>query len=226
MRQYKIIAFSIVFIIITKICFAQEISIRGGFNLSQFWWEYEDVVGTPEGTMQNPGFNIGPVLDLHISKVFSVETGILYTSKGYRSSVELNGALIEGKENLYYLDVPVLFKITVPVKKVGIFVMAGPYIGEALYGKDKNVSTFNSVRDEWEGNIKWGNEPYEYDRFDYGLKFGAGLQYYKWQIGACYEFGLKNISNMHRPPYLVTKNNRVLEFYLSYALINLKSNKK
>lgn len=206
--------------------FAQEISIRGGFNLSQFWWEYDDIVGTPEGTMQNPGFNIGPILDLPISKIFSVETGILYTSKGYKSSVDFNGVLIEGRENLYYLDVPVLFKITVPVKKVGIFAMTGPYIGEALYGKYKQEITENSYTDKWEGNILWGNEPDEYDRFDYGLKFGAGIRYAKWQMGACYEFGLKNISNMNRLPYLVTKNNRVLEFYLSYALINLKSNKK
>jgi hypothetical protein len=222
----KIILFITATFLGIHICTSQEIRIRGGLNLSQFWWEYENVVGTPEGSMQNPGFNIGPVLDVPISKIFSIETGILYTSKGYRSSVESGGALFERRENLYYLDVPVLFKITLPVKKVGIFAMAGPYIGEALYGKDKYVSTFNSVTDKWEGKVHWGEEPDEYDRFDYGLKFGTGLRYNMWQMGACYELGLKNISNMNREPYLVLKNNRVLEFYLSYTLINLKSNKK
>ena len=222
----KIILFITVIFLGIQICSAQEISIRGGFNLSQFWMEYEDVIGIPEGMIQNPGFNIGPVLDLPISKIFSVETGILYTTKGYRSHVESGGALFEGRKNLYYLDVPVLFKITVPVKKIGIFAMAGPYIGEALYGKEKLVTTYNSVTDKWEGNILWGDEPDEYDRFDYGLKFGTGVRYAKWQMGACYELGLKNFSNLHRAPYLATIKNRVMEFYISYALINLKSNKK
>ena len=224
MRQYKIIVFFIMYFLSNNICFAQEISIRGGFNLSQFWMEYEDVIGIPEGMIQNPGFNIGPVLDLTISKIFSVETGILYTTKGYKSSVESGGALFEGRKNLYYLDVPVLFKITVPVKKIGIFAMAGPYIGEALYGKEKLVTTYNSVTDKWEGNILWGDEPDEYDRFDYGLKFGTGVRYAKWQMGACYELGLKNFSNLHRAPYLSTIKNRVMEFYISYAILKNTKN--
>jgi hypothetical protein len=223
--KQRIVFVSTLFFAINN-CFAQEISIRGGFNLSQFWWEYYDVVGTPEGAQLNPGFNIGPVLELPVTKLFSFETGLLFTSKGNKASNVVNGVIIDSRKTLYYLEVPALFKITVPVKKVGIFSMAGPYIGEALYGKHKGEWTENSVTDKWEGNIKWGDEPHEYDRFDYGLKFGVGLQYYKLQIGACYELGLKNISNMNQPPSQVSINNRVLEFYISYALTNLKSNKK
>jgi hypothetical protein len=225
-KRKIIIIIPILFFTINQ-CFAQEISIRGGLNLSQFWWEYDDIVGSAPGAKQNPGFNIGPILELPVTKLFSFETGLLFTSKGHKSSVELNGAIIEGRRNLFYLEVPVLCKITVPIKRVGIFATAGPYIGEALYGKQKEEITENSVSvNKWEGNIKWGDEPHEYDRFDYGLKFGAGLQYYKWQIGACYELGLKNFSNMNQPPSEVSIKNRVWELYISYALTNLKSNKK
>ena len=224
---YKIMAFAAILLLGSSICFAQEISIRGGFNLSQFWLEYDDVVGSAPGARQNPGFNIGPILDLPVTKLFSFETGLLFTSKGHKSSVELNGAIIEGRRNLFYLEVPVLCKITVPLKRVGIFAMAGPYFGEALYGKHKEEITENSVLvNKWEGNIKWGDESYEYDRFDYGLKLGAGLRYDNWQMGACYELGLKNFSNMNQPPSPVSINNRVLEFYILYTLTDLKSNKK
>jgi hypothetical protein len=227
MRQYKIIAFSLVFILITKICFAQDISIRGGFNLSQFWWEYDDIKGPLEGAQLNPGFNIGPVLELPVTKLFSFETGLLFTSKGHKASIVVNDVIVDSRRTLYYLEIPVLCKITIPAKKVGIFAMAGPYFGEALYGKHKEETTENSVLvNKWEGNIKWGDEPYAYDRFDYGLKFSAGLRYNRWQIGASYELGLKNISNMNQPPSPASINNRLMELYISYALTNLKSNKK
>jgi hypothetical protein len=219
---FKKIVFAAFLLVGCKFCFAQEIRLRGGFNLSQFRYKYGDEVIHVPGAKLNPGFNVGAMLDLPIKNMFSLETGILLNSKGNKiSGSEISGVkdYLE-HENLLYLDVPVLLKITVPAKKVDIFAMAGPYIGQALSGKHIGEGIINSIHSNWEYNIKWGDEYY---RFDYGTKIGLGLQFDKYQIGTSYEFGFKNLSVV-KPS--TDRRNRVLELYVSYALINLKSTKK
>jgi len=224
MKQYKIIVFLIVFIIITKICFAQEISIRGGLNHSQYQnIVYGDVINAV-GIKFNPGFVAGPVFELPVTNVFSFESGILLTSKGEKSSYDFPGSTVLNREKLYYAEIPVLCKVYVPVNKIKIFVLAGPYFAEALHGKRKNVIIENSVEEILaQHDIFWGDGFAEYDRFDSGLKFGIGLRYQKWQMGANYCLGLKNFRNTGD---MVETRNRTVEFNLSYALIKLKSNKK
>ena len=218
----KIILFITVIFLGIHICSAQEISVRGGFNLSQNSQKAKDFDLYKEGTKLNPGLNFGSIIELPITNIFSLESGILFTSKGYKYYEVFNEVIVRRRENLYYLDIPVLCKVTVAVKKAGIFATAGPYIGEALFGIYKEETTENSVTDKREENILWGDKHYEYDRFDYGLKFGAGLRYVKWQVGASYNLGLKNISNTG----LLEVRNRVIEIYISYSIFNFNSNKK
>ena len=220
MDTFKKIIFAVVLCMGSIICSAQEISIRGGLNLSEFRVKYEGEVLHGGNAKLNPGFNAGATLDVPIKSLFSLETGILLNSKGNKisSGDELGANKELQRENLLYLDAPVLCKITVPIKKIRIFAMAGPYLGYALSGKQKAEVTINSVHNEWEANIPWGDR---YDRFDYGAKTGIGLRYKKYQIGASYEFGFKEIYKASE----LARKNRVLELYVSYALINLKSDK-
>jgi len=115
---------------------AQEISIRGGLNLSQFQFKMGDVVSHREGTKLNPGFNVGPIIDIPLQNIFSVETGILFTSKGNK----ISGNPLQGvnnylfQKNTFYLDFPILLKSTIPIKKTKIIAMAGGYAATALYG--------------------------------------------------------------------------------------------
>lgn len=222
MNIFKKIVFALLLIIGYKFCFAQEISLRGGFNLSQFRYKYGDEVIHEPGAKPKPGYNVGVMLDLPIKNMFSLETGVLLNSKGNKISGNeiMNVKNYLQRENLIYLDIPVLFKITMPIRKVKFFAMGGPYIGQALSGKRKGEGIMNSVPTNWEDDIKWGDE---YDRLDYGTKIGLGLRYNKYQIGTSYEFGFKNLSII-KPS--TDRRNRALELYISYALINIKSNKK
>lgn len=221
MNLLKKIVFTAFLLVGCKFCIAQEISLRGGFNLSQFRDEDSDVIYEP-GAKLKPGFNVGAMLDLPIKNMISLETGVLLNSKGNKiEGSELSSIMdYRGSVNLLYLDIPVLLKMTVPVKKVNVLAMAGPYFGQALFGKYKSEGMIGSVHRNWENNIKWGDEYY---RFDYGAKIGLGFQFNKYQIGTSYEYGLKNISNI-KP--LTDRRNRVLELYVSYSIIKFNKKKR
>jgi len=215
----KKIVFAALLLVGSNICSAQEISIRGGFNLSQFQFKIGDIVSHRDGTKLKPGFNVGPIIDIPLQNILSIETGILFTSKGNK----ISGNPLQGvnnylfQKNTFYLDFPILLKTTVPIKKIKIIAMAGGYAGCALYGNAIAEGEENSELIHLENKIHWGSKPNEYDRFDYGLKFGAGIKVRKYQIGAFYELGLKNFSNSG-----FEMRNRVFEFYLAYTLKELK----
>ncbi len=224
MRILKIVLFTSVLLLGISNCFAQEISIRGGLNHSQYQDKVYGDVNNAVGIKFNPGFVAGPVFELPVTNIFSFESGVLLTSKGEKSSYDFHGPTVLNREKLYYAEIPVLCKVYVPINKFKIFVLAGPYFAEALHGKRKNLIIENSVEEILaQHDIFWGDGFAEYGRFDSGLKFGIGLRYLKWQLGANYCLGLKNFRNAGDRE---EKRNRTVEFNLSYALINLKSNKK
>jgi len=103
---------------------------------------------TPDNS-GNPGFHFGPILEIPILRTFSLETGILYSSKGFRVQESMDVKDYLWKDNLFYLELPVLLKMTVPVKKLKVFALTGPYLGEALSGKDKQTGTINDVYYEY-----------------------------------------------------------------------------
>lgn len=230
MNLLKRIVFLLILFLSSCYGFSQEISIRGGFNLSHFRDDDGKVVSKENSS--NPGFHFGPILEIPIIKrstnMFSIETGILFSSKGNKWTYPgpFGGGITDyyKRENLFYLDLPVLLKMTTEVKKLKVFALAGPYMGEALYGKTKSSSIINDPPEKWEwkNSTRWGEQ---YSRFDYGIKLGLGLRYAKCQIGASYEFGLNDLQKVINEPASIRKN-RVIELYVAYTLINFKSNKR
>lgn len=223
MNLFKKIILITILLSTSSYCLAQEISIRGGFNLSQINYKAGDIVVHKDGTKLNPGFNIGPIIELPLKNIFTVETGILFNSKGHK----LSGDPLAGvkkylfQTNMFYLDIPVLLKATIPIKKIKIFAAAGAYAGSALYGKRIAEGVNNSIFKRSTANIQWGNKEDEFDRFDYGLDFGVGLKIQKYQIGILYESGLKNFSNDE----IFKMRNRTVELYCTYKLAQFKNKK-
>ncbi len=221
MNQFKKFVFLLILFLSSCYGFSQEISIRGGFNLSQINYKAGDIVVHKDGTKLNPGFNIGPIIELPLKNIFTVETGILFSTKGHK----LSGDPLAGVEkylfqtNIFYLDIPVLLKATIPIKKTKIFAMAGGYAGGALYGNVIAEGKENTVIKRFKNKIQWGNNPNEYDRFDYGLDFGVGIKIKKYQIGILYESGLKNFSN----DGTFKMRNRTIELYCTYKLTRFKN---
>lgn len=216
----KIVFVATLLIVVSNISSAQELGIRGGFNLSQINFKAGSTVVHKEDTKLNPGFNVGPILEFQLKNLFSIETGILFTSKGFKQSGY--SRLIENyvyKINIFYSEVPVSLKVSYPIGKTEIFGMAGGYAACALYGYYFGSGYVNSVKETSKTDIRWGNSENTMKRLDYGLKFGAGLKIRNCQLGASYGLGLKDISNDETFKY----RNRVLEFYVAYKIKSFTS---
>jgi hypothetical protein len=219
MNVFKKLTFVTLLLVGSNLCFAQEISIRGGFNLSEFNLKAGDHVIHREGTKLNPGYHVGPIVEFPIKSIFSFETGILFSLKGYKLSGDIAG--VENylfKFNMFYSEVPVMLKATYPIGKTKIFGMAGGYAASALWGHIITGGIVNSVEHHDKNKISWGNTEGKLDRMDYGLKFGVGLKIKDCQFGASYGIGLKDFWNGGT----IKNRNRVLEFYMAYKIKSFK----
>lgn len=217
MNVFKKLIFSALLFAVSYSCFAQEISIRGGFNLSQMLiqWDGEDIQKNPKLL---PGFQAGPVINFPINNHLSFETGLLYSTKGIK---EIGSYTVDQKTllrlNIAYMEVPLTVQISFPLKHARLFANGGGYFAQGLFGNilsKENINDSNGVREK----VEWGDQENSFQRFDFGLNFGLGMKYKAVQFGICYENGIANISGYDRSKSKV--HNRVAEFYISYILWN------
>ncbi|MES2795563.1 MAG: porin family protein [Bacteroidota bacterium] len=154
------------------------IGIRGGYNLSttqDVLDQLDSELGPSEAEEKFlPGYMGGIVINLGISKVFSIQPEILYSQQGLKV---VNGSdKIIGKYDI--VNVPLLLKLAFGSPKVKFFINAGPYIGYKLN---------QSAEISWSGFELNGKQDFvtEYDaltgekdnRFDFGAIGGAGFQF-------------------------------------------------
>ena len=222
MNILKKIIFSTFLLVGSYICSAQEISLRGGLNLSQMLIQWDGAVITKNAKLM-PGFQIGPVINFSIDNDLSFETGLLYLTKGIK---EIGHLTVDQKTlfrlNLAYMEVPLTMKISFPFRQVRLFANGGCYFAQGLFGNILTKEDFNDSKEE-RTKVEWGNQENSFQRFDFGLNFGLGMKYKALQFGICYENGIANISGYDRSKSKV--NNRAAEFYLSYVLWNKSKTK-
>ena len=211
----------VVFIaILASESFAQTYGIKAGLNLSNLIMKAGGETWSDDFKM-NPGFHVGPTAEFPISEVFSFETAFLLSTKGFRISEKetFQDETFEYKTkcNLLYLDVPLNAKASFRVsEKASIYGVLGPYLGIGLTGKTKNENSYNGEKHKEEEDIKWGSDE-ENDflkRLDYGLTFGAGVDFKSIQFGMSYGLGLANISTYTDDDVKI--KNRVLGISVGY----------
>jgi hypothetical protein len=200
---------------------AQTFGFRGGLNLATMV-NKNDIQDFGEDFSMSPGLLLGGVFEFPISSFFSVESGVLLSTKGYKlvRNVTENGVTlldIDQKATLYYLDVPVSFKAYQPIGDARLFASAGPYLSFGISGKYRSrIETINyeeDIRDE----VKWGSDNGDfYRRFDYGLTGGIGIAFRTIELAVRYQYGLANISP--NQDFGHTINNRVLSFTLGFRM--------
>ena len=204
-------------LIIPTNSFAQSLGIDAGLNLSKMHVEDEiDIMDDEELMKIQPGFHFGPSIALKISKILSLETGILFSTKGYRLSEE--ETLTDGvykyidKVNLYYLNIPLSANIIFDLGGIGIYGTFGPYLGFGLTGKEKMEEEFDNEVNTFERDIEFGSNDDQLRRLDYGLNFGGGIVIKSIRIGGSYDFGLANIS----PNDNMSFQNRIIKISFGY----------
>ena len=111
-----------------------------------------------------PGFNFGVGMDYGFSENWSLQLGLMISSKGWKYKEE-------GEKMTFrpiYLDIPILAAYKFNISDNTKFVInAGPYLafglgGKAKYG-DVDYKLFKSDEGDWK-------------RFDLGIQYGIGLE--------------------------------------------------
>ena len=189
---------------LTSESFAQTFGIKAGLNLSnmvikdsEVYFPYDYPDDKPE---MNPGFHLGVTSGFPVSDLFTLETGLLFNTMGYRRITEepFGSTILVTKENhnLLYLDIPLTVKIPFSVTGYNFYGSFGSYAGMGITGNIKTIATFGDLVETEKRNLRWGSEAGvdELRRLDYGLTFGVGMKLSDFQIGLSYILGLANIS--------------------------------
>jgi len=152
--------------------------IKGGVNLTNF---YEDNITDKNG---NIGFNAGLYGRFVITEGIAIQPELLYTTRGAEATYSGFFNSSRASVNLGYVQVPVLLVVNIlPFLNIH----AGPYASYLVTANVKNKSTSGSF--DFERDINKD----DYQRLDYGLSGGIGLDFAKFHVGARYDYGLATI---------------------------------
>lgn len=111
-----------------------------------------------------PGFHLGVGMDYGFSENWSLQSGLLISSKGYKYK---EGEYKETTRPIY-LDIPILAAYKFNISDNTKFVInAGPYLAFGLGGKNKVDGIDESEK-------VFGDDGWK--RFDLGIQYGVGLE--------------------------------------------------
>jgi hypothetical protein len=187
--------------------------VKGGLNLSQL---FVDQVNIEDESMKL-GYHFGLFSKIPFSNSLSIQPEILYTNTGSRityGGTDLANLLgIEPGEvrfNLNYVQLPVALAINIGALNIH----AGPYLS---YLVSANVS-----------DLKWSDlnssevqelNTNDFNRFDYGLMGGIGVDVQGFTIGARYNYGLREIGKTGVVGNLTNNSrNAVAQLYIGFGI--------
>ena len=146
----------------TSISFSQmQLGLKAGVN-------FANLIGNDaEGSESKTGFDGGLFFMYQFNKMFAIQPEAYFTMKGATDSGTLQGETIDVTLSLDYIEIPILFKVLIPIENSPIrpSLFAGPSIGFNISAKSK----LEFMGQSEEGDIEDVNPT------DIGLVFGAGL---------------------------------------------------
>ena len=166
------------------------------------------------------GFRIGAALDWSFLDLglaeLSLQPGVNFSQKGtnligtvrngqslidFVNSPSLDNA-INAALAMNYVDIPVLLNLRIAVPVIGrAFAQLGPYVAFGI-GSSTKITTGNKTVDDAVDSVNkilTQNQGFDafksklMDKIDYGLQFGAGIEFSRILISAGYQLGLKNV---------------------------------
>jgi hypothetical protein len=189
---------------------ATRFGFKGGVNVSQLYVDKVD--GNTERSKW--GWHAGVFLKAPVSDYFAFQPELLYSSAGtkvsYQGSNFFGVRPGEVRYNLNYLQLPLLGSFTLGPVSLQI----GPY---ASYLLDANIRNLQ-IDDPLEPTGGMGLNEADFERFDYGLAGGLAIDVKGFQLGARYNYGLREISDKGLAGKLVNNSkNSVAQIFVGIA---------
>jgi len=165
-----------------------------GFSTAKVETQDEDY---SDDLILKPTFMGGFTLDFAINEALSIESGLQFANRGVMYREYWNNWEYREITNLFYVDLPILFKAAYVTGNTKLYIAGGPYVGAGVLGKVNYKNIDSGDVDESDNlTIKWGNDYNKHDlhRLDYGIDFRLGAEIGKVQLGLYNQFGLADIS--------------------------------
>lgn len=174
-------------------------TIRGGVNFANIGVSGG---GESESLGSRTAFNAGVGVDIPIIESFYVQTGLFFTSKGYKRTEDVSvsgySVPLTAKGTPAYLEIPILASYRYNFNDATqLEVNVGPYFAFGIGGKEKTeeVTAFDKSTE----TAVIETEEYDFfnddvKKFDMGLQVGLGVTFLKHvYLGVAYEFGFVNM---------------------------------
>ncbi|MBN2480655.1 MAG: PorT family protein [Bacteroidales bacterium] len=130
------------------------------------------------------GFHAGVISEIPVNENFVLQPAVLYTTKG--ADYTVIGEEIALRPSFIEIPVNILYKYDVgPVK---LFLKAGPFIAYGIGGQIES----NGI----EVDIDYGSGNADMKPFDFGLNFGAGVDFNNFLLSGQYGVGLANLTSI------------------------------
>jgi hypothetical protein len=162
---------------------AQRIAFKGGVNFGNSPYK---VTYNKIPTTNLTGFHAGLAIEFPIDSIVYFNTGLEYSRKGTKVNIEGN----EVDFPIYYLELPASFALKFDLSGASLFFKSGPYVAFGLSSVIKS--------DTEEVRMTFGSGTEEMKRVDFGLNFGAGMEFGLVQFSVNYGAGIVNLSNERR----------------------------
>ncbi len=168
-----------------------KLGVKGGVNIADIGGKDADSLGS---TKTKLGFVAGVFAEFMIGDMFAIQPEVLYSQKGIKEDVATGPA---AKFKLDYVEVPVLFKVNIPIEgsKVRPSVYAGPAV--AFKASCKVSGSSGGV----DANVNCDDPSIDVPvkSMDYGVAFGGGIAF---DVGGAevgvdvrYTLGLSKVSD-------------------------------
>jgi hypothetical protein len=220
MKKLKLFVLSLFIFTFSLKPFAQTFEIKAGANFSTMFFNDEIGYISSKDYQMVPRLLFGVAAEFPLAGSFSYETGLLFSSKGYKldtfypvPNYQGEYAPVYDNTTLNYIEIPLLLKASAKLKNLPVLFTLGPYFGMGLNGKairsiynwEKETSERKTFKNQFGKDSNW-------KRPDYGLQAGAGVEIQNIVLKLHYSYGLANISQMNS----ITAKNRAIGLTLGY----------
>ncbi len=171
------------------VCSAQVTGgVKGGINFANMSLSGGGVTVSPGN---RTAWTVGGFVEFPVARHVALQPEVLYARKGAATSLDftsIGGTSGSATIKMDYIDVPILFRVDVPVQGAVVpYVYGGPNVGFLLSAKTLATASGAGQQEE---DIKS-----EMKSTDFGIAFGGGVRFGRAFLEARYVMGLQNVVN-------------------------------